>query len=92
MRVENLIYPDDVGIAYVGLMNLADPQDKKTLPISVLLDRTRFRLVVDLSAAAEGVTLFIGLYDRRFLFACHCAGYYSHQDIKPMIPRGYGNK
>ena len=48
----NLIYPDDVGIAYVGLMNLADPQDKKTLSISALLDKTRYRLVVDMGAAA----------------------------------------
>ena len=48
----NLIYPDDVGIGYVGLMNLADPQDKKTLSISALLDKTRYRLVVDMGAAA----------------------------------------
>ena len=48
----NLIYPDDVGIGYVGLMNLADPQDKKTLSISALLDKTHYRLVVDMGAAA----------------------------------------
>ncbi len=47
-----LIYPDDVGIAYAGLMKLADPQDKKTLSISALLDKTRYRLVVDMGAAA----------------------------------------
>ena len=47
-----LIYPDDVGIAYAGLMNLADPQDKKTVSISALLDKTRYRLVVDMGAAA----------------------------------------
>ncbi len=47
-----MIYPDDVGIAYVGLMNFADPQDKKTLSISALLDKTRNRLVVDMGAAA----------------------------------------
>ncbi len=50
--VVNLIYPDDVGIPYVGLINLADPQDKKTLSISALLDKTRNRLVVDMGAAA----------------------------------------
>ena len=48
----NSIYPDDVGIAYVGLTNSADPQDKKTLSISALLDKTRYRLVVDMGAAA----------------------------------------
>ncbi len=47
-----LIYPDDVGIAYAGLMNSAAPQDKKTLSISALLDKTRYRLVVDMGAAA----------------------------------------
>jgi hypothetical protein len=48
----NSIYPDDVGVAYVGLMNLANPRDKKTLSVSALLDKTRYRLVVDLGAAA----------------------------------------
>ena len=41
----NLLYPDDVGIPHVCLMNLANPQDKKTVSISALLDKTQFRLV-----------------------------------------------
>jgi hypothetical protein len=48
----NLIYPDDAGISHVCLMNVADPQDKKTLSVSTLLEKTQFRLVVDLGAAA----------------------------------------
>jgi hypothetical protein len=48
----NLIYPDHVGIAHAVLMNLADSQAKKTLSISALLDKTRYRLVVDMGAAA----------------------------------------
>ena len=41
----DFIYPDDVGIPHVCLMNLANPQDKKTVSISALLDKTQFRLV-----------------------------------------------
>ncbi len=48
----NLIYPDDAGISHVCLMNVADPQDKKTVSISVLLDKKQFRLVRNVSAAA----------------------------------------
>ena len=48
----NLIYPDDAGISHVCLMNVADPQDKKTVSISALLDETQFRLVRNVSAAA----------------------------------------
>ncbi len=48
----NLIYPDDFGIPHVCLMNLANPQDKKTVSISALLDKTQFRLVRDVSAVA----------------------------------------
>jgi len=48
----NLIYPDDVGIPHACLMNLANPQDKKTVSISALLDKTQFRLVRNVSAAA----------------------------------------
>jgi len=48
----NLIYPDDVGIPHVCLMNVANLQNKKTLSVSTLLDKTRYRLVVDLGAAA----------------------------------------
>ena len=48
----NSIHPGDYGITHAGLMNLADPQDKRTLSISALLDKTRYRLVVDMGAAA----------------------------------------
>ena len=48
----NSIYSDDVGVVYVGLMNLTNPQDKKALSVSTLLDKTRYRLVVDMGAAA----------------------------------------
>ena len=48
----NLIYPDDAGISHVCLMNVADPQDKKTVSISALFDKTQFRLVRNVSAAA----------------------------------------
>ncbi len=48
----NLLYPDDTGIPHVCLMNLANPQDKKTVSISALFDKTQFRLVRDVSAAA----------------------------------------
>lgn len=48
----NSIYPDDVGVAFVGLTNLVNPRDEKTLSVSALLDKTRYRLVVDMGAAA----------------------------------------
>ncbi len=48
----NLIYPDDAGISHVCLMNVADPQNKKTVSISALFDKTQFRLVRDVRAAA----------------------------------------
>ena len=47
-----LIYPDDAGISHVCLMNVADPQDKKTVSISALFDKTKFQLVRSESAAA----------------------------------------
>ena len=48
----NSIHPGDYGITHAGLMKLDDPLDKKTLSISALLDKTRYRLVVDMGAAA----------------------------------------
>ena len=48
----NMFYPDDAGISHVCLMNVADPQDKKTVSISALFDKTQFRLVRNVSAAA----------------------------------------
>ncbi len=48
----NLIYPDDVGIAHIGLMNIANPQDKKTVSISALLDKKHFLLVSEVGAVA----------------------------------------
>ncbi len=48
----DLIYPDDAGISHVCLMNVADPQDKKTVSISALFDKTKFQLVRSESAAA----------------------------------------
>ncbi len=46
------IHPGDFGITHAGLINLADPQDKKTLSISALLDKTHYRLVRDVGVAA----------------------------------------
>ena len=46
----NLIYPDAVGIAHAGLMNLDDPLHKKTVSISALLDKTHYRLLRDIGA------------------------------------------
>ena len=51
--VVNFIYPDDAGISHVCLMNLANPQDRKTVSISALLDKKRFQLVGDVGAAAK---------------------------------------
>ncbi len=48
----DFIYPDDAGISHVCLMNVADPQDKKTVSISALFDKTQFRMVGNVSAAA----------------------------------------
>lgn len=46
------IHPGDFGIAHAGLMSLNDPLDKKTVSFSALLDRTHYRLVSDVGAAA----------------------------------------
>ena len=46
------IHPGDFGITHAGLMNLDDPLDKKTVSFSVLLDKTHYRLVSDVGAAA----------------------------------------
>ena len=48
----NSIHPGDYGITHAGLMNLDDPLDKKTVSFSVLLDKTHYRLVSDVGAAA----------------------------------------
>ncbi len=48
----NSIYPGDFGIAHAGLMNLGDPLDRKTVSFSVLLDKTHYRMVSDVDAAA----------------------------------------
>ncbi len=48
----NSIHPGDLGIDHAGLMNLTDPLDKKTVSFSALLDRTHYRLVSDVGAAA----------------------------------------
>ncbi len=46
------IYPDVFGIDHACLVNQKDPLDKKTVSISALLDKTHYRLVSDLGAAA----------------------------------------
>jgi hypothetical protein len=46
------IHPGDLGIDHAGLMNLDDPLHKKTVSFSALLDRTHYRLVSDVGAAA----------------------------------------
>ena len=46
------IHPGDFGIAHAGLMNLDDPLHEKTVSFSALLDRTHYRLVSDVVAAA----------------------------------------
>ncbi len=48
----NLIYPGVIGIAHAGLMNRDDPLDRKTVSFSALLDKSHFRLVSDVIAAA----------------------------------------
>ncbi len=46
------IHPGDFGITHAGLMNLDDTLDNKTVSISALLDKTHYRLVSDVGAAA----------------------------------------
>ena len=46
------IHPGDLGIDHAGLMNLDDPLHMKTVSFSALLDRTHYRLVSDVGAAA----------------------------------------
>ncbi len=46
------IHPGNIGIDHAGLMNLTDPVDKKTVSFSALLDRTHYRMVSDVGAAA----------------------------------------
>ncbi len=48
----NSIYPGDIGIVHAGLVNLEDPLHKKTVSFSALLDKTHYRLVSDVDAAA----------------------------------------
>ena len=52
----NSIYPGVIGIVHAGLMNLEDPLDKKTVSFSALLDKTHYRLVSDVGAAASRST------------------------------------
>ena len=54
------IHPGDIGIDHAGLMNLTDPVDKKTMSFSALLDRTHYRLVSDVGAAAYQSTSGVG--------------------------------
>jgi hypothetical protein len=54
--VVNSIHPGDFGIAHAGLMSLTDPLDKKTVSFSVLLDKTHYRMVSDMGAAASRST------------------------------------
>ncbi len=46
------IHPGDLGIDHAGLMNLDDPLHMKTVSFSALLDRTHYRLVRNVGAAA----------------------------------------
>ncbi len=48
----NSIHPGIIGITHAGLLNLADPVDKKTVSFSALLDKTHYRLVRNVGAAA----------------------------------------
>ncbi len=48
----NSIHPGDIGIAHAGLINQADPVDRKTMSFSALLDKTHYRLVSNVGAAA----------------------------------------
>ncbi len=44
------IHPGFIGIAHAGLMNPADPLDRKTVSFSALLDKTHYLLVSDVGA------------------------------------------
>ncbi len=46
------IHPGTIGIDHAGLMNLTDPLHEKSMSFSALLDRTHYRLVSDVGAAA----------------------------------------
>lgn len=46
------IHPGDIGIAHASLINPEDPVDRKTMSFSALLDKTHYRLVSDVGAAA----------------------------------------
>ncbi len=46
------IHPGAIGIAHAGLRNLTDPLHEKTVSFSALLDRTHYRMVSDVGAAA----------------------------------------
>ncbi len=46
------IHPGEIGIAHAGLMKLDDPLHRKTVSFSALHDRTHYRLVKDVGAAA----------------------------------------
>ena len=46
------IHPGDIGIAHAGLLNQEDPVDRKTMSFSALLDKTHYRLVIDVGTAA----------------------------------------
>ncbi len=46
------IYPDVFGIDHACLVNQKDPLDKKTVSFSALLDKTHYRLVSNVGAAA----------------------------------------
>ncbi len=45
-------YPDALGIDHAGLVNQKDPLHKKTVSYSALLDKTHYRLVSNVGAAA----------------------------------------
>ncbi len=51
----NSIHPGDFGIAHASLMNLDDPQHKKTVSFSVLLDKTHYSMVSDVGAASTAI-------------------------------------
>jgi hypothetical protein len=48
----NSIHPGDIGITHAVLINQEDPVDRKTMSFSALLDKTHYRLVIDVGAAA----------------------------------------
>ncbi len=51
----NSIYPTVNGIAHAGLMNPADPLDRKTVSFSALLDKTHYRLVSDVGVSGGAI-------------------------------------